>query len=140
MNRFLLLILFLPIQLFGQQSIEIDSSQVYLIVEEMPTMKNGVEISDKIKEIIFKEFRYSDSLKCEPISNIIFEFTISYSGKVVNPNVHFPRKNDGCEDDYKKIKEIGINIMNKFTDFKPGKKDGKYVSVRYTIPLHIDMQ
>lgn len=133
-------IFFLTHVAFGQNNSEIDTSDVYIIVDTMPTMADGSDISTGVRLFIQKKFRYPDSLTCGLISTIYFEFTISYNGNVVNPNVFFPGNYPDCTNDYEKLRRMGLDVLNDLPTFKPGKHNGKYVNVKFMFPLRILLQ
>ena len=106
----------------------------------MPTMPDGSDLIYGIGGILNRNFQYPDSLNCGFVTLIKYELVVKYDGSIINKKVSLPYNTEDCETDYRKIKEAGIVALNKIPKCRPGIKDGKYVSVKFQIPAHIELQ
>jgi hypothetical protein len=141
-----IIVIFLPFlisfNLLSQSDtlIKSDSVEVFYIVDSMPTMPNGEEISIGLRRLIMEEFKYPDSLDCGLISTIIFEFTISSTGKIKDDSISFRSNYDDCLSDYDKLRKAGDDFYKNLPVFNPGKHKGKLVAVKFIYPLQIHLQ
>jgi len=134
------LLLAFPYGIYGQKPIGIDTSQVYLVVDSMPQMRDGSDIVNGIREIFAKDLRYPELSECVIVSTIIYEFTISYNGKVIDKSVSFRGNYSDCPEDYDKLRKSGLQLLDNLPVFKPGMHKGKYVKVKFKVPIHIHLQ
>lgn len=139
-NLFFILFLLLPVKVISQNSTDIDTLQVYILVDTMPSLVDGGDFATEIRQFILKEMQYPDTLTCGLISTIYFEFIISYEGKVIHPNVFFRSNYPECENDYEVLRKTVLDLLNRLPEFKPGMQNGKYVNVKFLFPMHIHLQ
>lgn len=133
-----LLILFLSVKAFGQNTMSIDTSKVYLFADTMPTLPNGKGIPEGFLEFFINEFRYPDSLVCI-VDKMRFEFTVSYDGTLTDKNVIISDNKD-CEKEIAILKKIGSDLLDIFPKCTPGVKQGKFVKVKFSIPIAIELK
>ena len=142
MDRLLLLLIVfavIPLKSLGQNDLDFDTSQVYVYVDSMPTMNDGLTIQDKLLQLFIKDFNYPDSLNCL-ISNLIFEFVVSYNGALTDKKITFRPYEESCNDDIEKLRKAGLNFLDRFPLCKPGKLNGKNVKVKFIVPVIICLQ
>ncbi len=142
LNFITILLLLLSTVVFSQRDTTVisDSTKIYYIVDSMPQMSNGEDINTGLFRIFRENFIYPDSLDCSLITYIVFEFTISSTGKIKDENIRFRGNYPDCEDDYNKLKKAGTEFFKKLPMFTPGKNNGKPVDVRFVFPVHIHLQ
>lgn len=142
MIRILITLLLLAnvISLLGQVNSKVDTSEVYYIVEKMPTMKGNRSVLTGFSELFSNKFVYPDSLNCGIISTYYIEFTISKKGEVIDPVIRFRSNYKDCKKDYEKLKTAILEFLDKLPKFEPGEHNGIKVDVRLKFPVHIDLQ
>ncbi len=124
---------------YGQTPNDIDPSEFYYIVEEMPKLKSGGDLLQGFKSIIQENFTVSEPMVC-PVPTLYFSLIVSYEGKITNKEVLIRNSSDRCAEDIKKLKEAGLEALNQLPECIPGKHKGKRANVKFTIPMHIHLQ
>jgi hypothetical protein len=135
----LLFIFFMPIKASAQEIKNIDTSQVYIFVDSLPMMPNGSNIYEGLRGFLQK-MPFPDSLHCDNINRINFEFVVSYDGSIIDKKVWFSHNLDECKDDYEKIIKEGLKLLDSIPKCKPGMYAGKYVNVKVFSVMHIHLQ
>ncbi len=111
----------------------------FTIIETPPTFP-GCEDGDKkcfnksLQKHVAKNFR-SDLPNTLKLSSgkkrIIMRFNINKEGKVVDIKVRAP---------HKELEKECARVLDMLPDMKPGKQRGKNVTVKYTLPMRIDVK
>ena len=129
--------LFAAICGYTQDSLLVDTSEVYFIVDEMPTFEDGTDFHEGIRRIVAQNFTYPElPEETEWISNVYFKFVISKDGKIVNREVIIRSStNKGI---YSLFKQEFDRIIDLLPKIRPGKHNGNFVDVRLVIPANFD--
>lgn len=104
-----------------------DREQVFYTVEIPPAFPGGEEA---LKRYLARNVRYPHIAAENGISGIVVvQFVVDYEGNVGNVKVVSPTKGGGLEEEASRV----IKSMPKW---KPGKQNGRFVSVLYSIPVN----
>ena len=104
------------------------NDQVYDLVEEMPVFPNG-----DIMSYLVKNTNYPDEATEKKLEGrVIIQFIITKDGSI--DGVTVLRGVDPLLD------KEAIRVVKSMPQWKPGKKDGKTVSVRFTVPVYFKLQ
>ena len=141
MLRYFIIILGLifSLNLKGQEIDCTDSTNVYLIVDKMPTFQNGEEILKGFPLRFARSFQYPDSIDCL-ITKIVIDFIIDEKGDICCENFTFPYSQNDCQEDIKIIEERLYKFIYSLPRFIPGQLKGVNVKTRLRIPIIIDLQ
>lgn len=119
----------------GDETIHIDESKakknndVYAVVEEMPEFPGG---PDKMKKFIQKKIKYPSKERKEKIGGKIFlKFVVDVSGQIRDVEILKSTKNANLDKE-------AVRVVNLMPKWKPGKQNGKAVSVFYNLPINFD--
>lgn len=130
-NEFMKLYIFTPyMSENGSEKLgsEIDTSdeQVFEVVEQMPEFQGGEKA---LTEFIAKAVKYPDDAIKDGIQGKVFiSFVINKNGKVVDAKVvRAVRPSMDME---------ALRVVNSMPNWKPGKQNGKSVSVSYKVPIN----
>jgi protein TonB len=108
-----------------------DSEPVFQVVEEMPLFPGG---ESEMAKYIAKNIIYPASEAEAGIQGTVYtSFVVASSGKVMNVKVvkGIP---DGAALDAE-----AVRVIRSFPDFKPGKQNGRAVSVQYVLPIRFNL-
>ena len=139
---------------------KIGESEIFYVVEEMPTFKGGEPI--EFRKYIAQNMKYPKGARENGVSGkIIIRFIVDKDGKVVVPDQETLAKAEAkpidevvvtayrtiAEDaetpDEKYIqmlKDEAIRVVSSSPDWTPGKQRGKNVAVMFTFPLIFKLQ
>jgi TonB family protein len=98
---------------------------VYNLVDEMPEFPGGM---DGVREFIAKNLQYPKRAVEEGINGRVFvSFVVSDKGKVTDAAIE-----RGIDTE---LDAEALRVINLLPDWTPGRKDGKEVNVRFTLPI-----
>ena len=106
-----------------------EESEVFTIVEEMPTYKGGEKA---LFEYLSKSIKYPSIAKDKGIQGIVYiSFVINESGEVTSVR---PIRGigGGCD-------EEAVRVIKSMPKWTPGKQRGKPVSTAYTLPIRFTL-
>jgi protein TonB len=104
-----------------------DEEQIYVAVEQMPEFIGG---QAKLMEYINHEIHYPINSKEKGIQGTVYVgFVVSATGKITHVKLLRGIKN---ADD---LNAEALRVMSNMPDWKPGKQNGKNVSVQFTFPI-----
>lgn len=110
----------------GQDNTE---EKVYDLVDEMPEYPGGI---DNLKQFITENVSYPEEAKKEGIQGKVFvSFTVDKAGKVKDAKV--------AKGVHATLDAEALRVVELLPDWQPGTKDGRVVSVRYTIPVQFKL-
>ena len=141
-SRLILCVAFLFAAICGytQDSLLVDTSEVYFIVDEMPKFEGGNFFESEFRHFLMTNFTYPEELIEEYgiVCTFRIDFIVSKEGKLVNG------KMTARGVDSKEINQLFQQEFNRITKLlpkiTPGKQKGEYVNVKYTIPLSVNLQ
>ena len=150
MKRFVIILIFLPAILFGQERNSFLDSiingglgdtlarPVYFVVDEMPKLENG----KKIESYLMSQSLTTDNYPCCAFKAYI-GFVIESDSSLTNKLVYVKAVN--CEyglvyegNEIEDMKSKIMQILDLFPAVIPGKLKGENVAVKYTMPVHVD--
>jgi TonB family protein len=103
---------------------------IYSVIEQLPTFMDG---QASISQYISSHLEYpKEAIKNKIEGTVILRFIIDRDGNVTKPTV-FKGIGGGCD-------EEAIRIISNMPKWKPGKQNGKTVSVWYTLPIYFKLQ
>ncbi len=98
---------------------------VYTEVDEMPEFPGGI---DGVREFIAKNLQYPKRAEEEGIRGKVFvSFIVSDKGKVTDAKIE-----RGVDTE---LDAEALRVVNLLPDWAPGRKDGKEVNVKFTLPI-----
>ena len=108
---------------------EVDENEsddgLYLIVEQMPSFPGG---ESGLMEYIYKNLRYPYAASSKKIENtVICTFIIDIDGSVKQIEV--------TQSAHLYLDREAIRVLNTLPKWKPAKKHGKPIRVKYTLPI-----
>jgi periplasmic protein TonB len=120
----------LPVEGNGNAIIEEPPSQIFTIVEQMPSFLGGEE---KLFEYLSKNIKYPSMARENGITGTVYvTFVVEGNGKIT---------------DVKKLRGIGggcdeeaIRVVKNMPDWKPGKQNGKSVRVQFNLPIKFTLR
>ena len=113
-------------KMFAKQSPD-KPQEVHQFVEEMPEFPGGQQ---GLFDYLRKNFRYPTVDRKQMQGKVYVGFVISSRGKVLFPHVE---RGLGSG-----LDEEAVRVIRSMPDWKPGKKKGKAVPVRYSLPVSIN--
>lgn len=109
-----------PKTAFAQQK-----EKVYSVADKMPEIKGGLSS-------LYKKIKYPQKARKSGISGRVYiQFIVDKNGDVKNPKV-LKGIGGGCD-------KAAVSAI-KDVKFKPGKKGGKNVNVKFTLPVAFRLQ
>lgn len=139
----------------------LSESEIFYVVEEMPTF-NGGEAAFEFRKYIAQNLRYPREAAANGVGGrIIITFIVSKDGKVVIPDqetlakvqvkpldevvvVTFRSMSEEAETPDEKyiqmLKDEATRVVSESPDWTPGKQRGKNVNVMYTFPINFVLQ
>ena len=142
------------------ESADVTDSEVFYVVEEMPTF-NGGEPTE-FRRFIAQNLRYPKEAAEQGITGKIFtKFIVTKEGKVVIPDQEALANIEGKELDevvvvayrplqkdtkapeekyIQMLKDEAIRVVSESPDWEPGKQRGKAVNVAFTFPITFTLQ
>ncbi|MDF1548892.1 MAG: M56 family metallopeptidase [Bacteroidales bacterium] len=109
---------------------DIDDSQIFFIVEEMPQFTGG---ADGLRNFIASNVKYPKAAAENGIEGKVYvRFAVDAEGEV--RNVSIARSVSPLLD------EEAIRVMKSVPKFIPGKQNGKNVAVWYTVPINFSLK
>jgi TonB family protein len=118
--------------MFGSTIVSDSTEEVYSIAEQMPEYPGG---NAEMMKFISKNFNYSlANLEQNTLSatKIYVQFTVNRDGVIKDVKVL-----KGINDE---LNKEAIRVVKAMPKWKPGKQNGKTVSVKYTIPIQVDLK
>ena len=137
MKKLLLILLCLPMIGFGQNEIddyeiieiEEDDEEFFMVVENMPEFPGG---DLGLMNFIQKNVKYPKIAKEYNITGKVYvSFIVDEKGRVTN--VKTVRSVD------KNLDAEALRVVSALPNYKPGKKNGKPIRVKYTIPINFTL-
>ncbi|MFW6371642.1 MAG: energy transducer TonB [Bacteroidota bacterium] len=117
---FLGLMFYLPAA--GQEN---GDDKVYFEVDQRPEYPGGIE---KMKQFISENVSYPEEAKKEGIQGRVYvSFTINKKGEVVDTEV--------AKGVHSTLDAEALRVLESMPKWTPGKKDGRAVNVRATVPV-----
>jgi len=111
---------------------EADTSQVFMVVEEMPEFPGGTEA---LLEYLRSNLQYPERCKENNIQGrVLVTFVINKDGKIVEPAVVKSAGPEGVELDVE-----ALRVVSSMPAWTPGKQKGETVRVKYTVPVTFRM-
>ena len=111
---------------------EADTSQVFMVVEEMPEFPGGTEA---LLEYLRSNLQYPERCKENNIQGrVLVTFVINKDGKIVDPAVVKSAGPEGVELDVE-----ALRVVSSMPAWTPGKQRGEAVCVKYTVPVTFRM-
>ncbi len=109
---------------------EVDESEVFTVVEEMPEFPGGMA---KLAEYLANNIKYPQMARESGIQGRVFiNFVVEPDGHVSNVNVK-RSVGGGCD-------EEALRVVKAMPKWKPGKQRGKAVRVSYNLPVNFKLQ
>ena len=126
-----ILICFLPITVFSQNSAETDTSneKIFTYVEEMPEFPGGDEALFKYLAQSIKYPKGTADAKIQ--GRVYITFVISKEGKTEQVKV---MRGIGTSFD-----QEAIRVIEEMPNWKPGTQNGKAVNVQYSLPINFKL-
>ncbi len=107
---------------------EADTSQVFMVVEEMPEFPGGTEA---LLEYLRSNLQYPERCKENKIQGrVIITFVVNKDGNIVEPAVVKSAGPEGVELDVE-----ALRVISSMPAWTPGKQKGEAVRVQYTVPI-----
>ena len=107
---------------------EADTSQVFMVVEEMPEFPGGEEA---LMEYLRSNIQYPERCKENKIQGrVLITFVVNKDGSIVESGVVKSAGPEGVELDVE-----ASRVVSSMPAWTPGKQKGEAVRVRYTIPI-----
>ncbi len=110
--------------------IDPDAGKVFLVVEEMPSFPGGEE---KLMEYLRSKIKYPTIARENGITGRVY--------------VSFIVDKDGKIKDVKKLRGIGggcdeeaLRVVSTMPDWKPGRQNGRNVTVQYNLPVNFNLK
>ncbi len=144
----------------ASESVDVAESEIFYMVEEMPTFNGGEPI--EFRKYIAQNLKYPPEAKDAGVSGRIFtKFIITKEGKVVIPEKEALAQSEGkaidevvvvayrtlekdAENPDEKyiqlLKDEAIRVITSSPDWTPGKQSGKAVDVMFTFPITFTLQ
>jgi len=138
----------------------IAGTEVFYVVEEMPTFNGGEPI--EFRKYIARNVKYPKNAAAQGVSGKIFiKFMVTKEGKVVVPDQETLAKIEGKPIDevvvaayrpmvegadtpdekyIQMLKDEAIRVISAAPDWEPGKQRGKAVNVLFTFPIAFALQ
>ena len=142
------------------ESVDVTESEIFYVVEEMPTFNGGEPI--EFRKYIAQNLKYPpEAAEAGVTGRIITSFIVSKEGKVVIPEKEALAKAEGkaldevvvvayrsLEEDteapdekyIQMLKDEAIRVITESPDWEPGKQRGKTVNVMFTFPINFILQ
>ena len=139
-------------------------NEIFYIVEDMPTWKNGNDLASELRSFIAKNLAYPvEAIENNIQGKVFVTFLVTKTGDVVipDPSILGPEKDDEGNIDevvviaYRTIEEGAMipdekyiqllkdeasRVINLVPDVEPGKQRGKAVDVIFTMPFTFALQ
>ena len=113
-----------------EKEVQTNGDKVYDKVEEMPEFKGGV---DALMTYLGSNIQYPEEAKKENIEGKVFvSFVIDTKGKIHTVET--------VKAVHPLLDKEAKRVITSMPKWKPGKKDGKKVSVKYVIPINFKLQ
>ena len=108
---------------------EADTSQVFMVVEEMPEFPGGTEA---LMEYLRSNIQYPERCKENKIQGrVLISFVVNKDGSIVEPAVVKSAGPEGVELDFE-----ASRVISSMPAWTPGKQKGEAVRVRFTVPVN----
>ena len=108
---------------------EADTSQVFMVVEEMPEFPGGTEA---LLEYLRSNLQYPERCKENNIQGrVLITFVVNKDGSIVEPAVVKSAGPEGVELDVE-----ALRVISSMPAWTPGKQKGEAVRVRFTVPVN----
>ncbi len=113
---------------------------IYKFCEQMPEFNGGEK---QLLKFVFSNLHSPNNGSF--VTKILFSFVIEKDGTISNKkilingnNVHTKTGNESIDECLKGWIDNALLVLHKMPKWNPGMHNGKYVRVKYTLPLHID--
>lgn len=105
--------------------------QIFTFVENPPTFPGGEEA---LQKYLRKNVRYPHMASENGISGTVFvTFVVDSEGKIKDVKTVGAKKGGGLE-------EEAVRVVKGMPDWKPGKQNGRNVSVQFNLPIRFTLQ
>lgn len=123
MKKVLLLafcLLIANINIFAQQE------EIYVIVDEIPEFPGGVAKMNEYlsNSIIYPEYAVNNNIE----GKVVLEFVVDIDGAITDIKIK--------QTVHESLDNEALRIVKSMPKWKPGKNDGKFVRVKYTLPIN----
>lgn len=110
--------------------VEAPKEEVFLVVEEMPEPEGGMSAMYKFIGQNLRYPRQATQMGLE--GRVVVTFVVSPQGEITNPEV-VKGIGGGCD-------EEAIRVIKLLPKWKPGRQNGRAVSVKFTVPIKFTLQ
>ena len=108
----------------------VNEDDVFQVVQEMPEFPGGM---DKLLEYEDKKIKYPAKARKEGIEGrVIVEFIVEKDGSISGPKV-IRSLTPKCDAE-------ALRVVKSMPKWKPGKQNGKFVRVKYTLPVRFKLK
>ena len=113
------------------KTVQKEDKETYLHVDNMPTFGKDGDLNS-FRTYVMSNVRYpAEAMKRKITGKVVVSFTIDESGKLTDVKI--------LQTPYQLLSEEVIRVVSQSPAWTPGKKDGKAVKVRLTIPVDFKM-
>lgn len=107
-----------------------DEGKIFTVVEEMPSFPGGEE---KLFDYLRKNIKFPPVARENGIQGRVFvTFVVDKDGKVKDARI-LRGIGGGCD-------EEALRVISNMPDWKPGKQNGRSVSVQYNLPVNFTLK
>ena len=111
----------------AQQTKAVDSAKIFTYIDELPRP------SYNLNEYLGANIHYPDSARAHDIEGrVMIKFVVNKKGKITQCTV-LRGIGWGCD-------EEALRVVSGMPPWTPGKKDGKHVSVYFTLPISFKLE
>jgi TonB family protein len=108
----------------------INLNEVKTITDEMPVFPGGVLA---LQKYIAKHVKYPKLAQSEQIEGRVFvSFVVNKEGKVINAAL--------AKKVHPQLDREALRVVSSLPKWNPGKKDGKFVNIAYTVPINFQLK
>lgn len=107
-----------------------DEGKIFTVVEEMPSFPGG---EDKLFDYLRKNIKFPPVARENGIQGRVFvTFVVDKDGRVKDARI-LRGIGGGCD-------EEALRVISNMPDWKPGKQNGRSVSVQYNLPVNFTLK
>lgn len=121
----------ISVLLFSKVSAQTDSTSSFTVVEQMPEFPGGQAAMNKfiMENIVYPAIGREKNIQ----GKVVLKFLVDTDGSIIDFEVL-----RGITD-YPEFEEEVIRVVKKMPLWKPGKQDGKAVSMWFTMPMSFSL-
>jgi protein TonB len=106
-----------------------ERDEIHILADEMPEFPGGEKA---LFQYLSSSIRYpKDALRNDVEGRVYVEFVVDRYGKITRVNVKRGM--------HPSLDQEALRVIEGMPDWKPGVKDGKFVSVLYTVPINFQI-